>query len=178
MNLRHFDNDGTARFITFCTRNRFPIFVNDILRSILADAIDRMRIRTGFRLLGYVIMPEHVHLIIVPAGDMKIGSVIGEIKRISAKRILQLIKEGYSDLAGKLTITDHGRKKFALWQPRCYDHNCRTTKSILDKLTYCHNNPVKRGLVGSPGEWRWSSHNYYSGMRNILIEIDGSVCPA
>jgi len=52
-------------------------------------------------------------------------------------------------------------KRRAFWQERFYDFNVRTTKKRLEKLQYMHRNPVKRGLVGAPEEWRWSSYRFY-----------------
>ncbi len=56
---------------------------------------------------------------------------------------------------------------------RGYDHNCRARDTVLEKINYCHNNPVKRGLVSEPGEWRWSSYNWYAGVTDGPIEMDG-----
>jgi putative transposase len=61
----------------------------------------------------------------------------------------------------------------AVWQRRCYDHNCRTPEIVVEKLKYCHDNPVKRGLVNHPEDWPWSSYNWYQGRRDGIFEIDG-----
>lgn len=63
----------------------------------------------------------------------------------------------------KLTVVRNRIERFALWQRRCYDYNCQTIKSMWDKIYYCHNNPVVRGLVKDPGDWQYSSYNWYNG---------------
>jgi putative transposase len=172
MDLKHYDHDGRVRFITFCTHRRLPILTINRYRSIVAQSIDDVRKETGFRLFGYVIMPEHVHLVMLPADNMEVGRTVGEIKRRSAKKVHKLIKSSGTCLIKKLTITRDGREKFVLWQRRCYDHNCRSEESVWKKVMYCHNNPVTRGLVNDPGKWKWSSHNWYQGDQNEAIEID------
>ncbi len=172
--LKHFDHDGRARFVTFCTHRKLPILTNDTFRMIVVEALDEVRKQSEFRLLAWVIMPEHVHLVIVPSVESKLGPIIGEIKRISARRIHKLLTAGESDLLSKLIVVRRGTRKFALWLQRCYDHNCRTDNEIREKIMYCHNNPVRRGLVGSPDNWRWSSHSAYSGQGTSKLKVDAS----
>jgi len=117
-------------------------------------------------------MPEHVHIVVVPPVEIKLGPVIGEIKRISAKKIHDILMTNKSPLLNKLRVIRHGVERFALWQTRCYDHNCRSWDSIWERVNYCHNNPVKRGLAKSPGDWEWSSYGWYMGKRDGCIKID------
>ena len=175
MKLRHFDHDGRARFITFCTNRQVPVLSNAPFRRIVADSINEVRKALGFRLPAYVMMPDHVHLVLVPRIDTEVGHLVGEIKRVSARRLHAALKEKESTLSARLTVMRDGRMRFSLWQRRCYDHNCRTQESIWEKVTYCHNNPVRRALVKDPAEWLWSSYRWYQGMSGSLLEID---CPA
>jgi putative transposase len=172
MELKHFDHDGRARFITFCTHNRLPLLTNDLFRSLVVKAIAEVKARIGFKLIAWVIMPNHVHLVIIPPVEGRVGDIIGEIKRISALEIHRRLKDTNSDLLKTLTIIRRGKPKFAFWLKRCYDHNCRTTEAILARIKYCHENPVKWGLVENLGEWRWSSYGSYHGMGNDVLEID------
>jgi putative transposase len=136
------------------------------------QAIDEIRNSHNLILLGYVVMPEHVHLVVVPPIEAKLGTIIGELKRMSSKRIHDILASQKSPLLEKFHVIRHGVGKFALWQIRCYDHNCRTPESIWEKVNYCHNNPVKRGLVGGPENWEWSSYRWYSGKRKGCLKIN------
>jgi len=129
-------------------------------KEILIKQIEMARNRHSFKLLGYVLMPEHVHLVIYPLPDTRVGYLIGAIKSHMAKRYF--------------TSADINSGNFlnVFWQKRCYDHNCRTVSTVKEKINYSHNNPVKRGLVKSPGEWLWSSYNWYCGKRDVPISID------
>ena len=172
MKLRHYDHDGRARFVTFCTHRRQPVLTNDQYRGIIAQAITAERNDSGFSLLAYVFMPEHVHLVILPKEESRVGEIIGEIKRTSARAIHELLISHNSPLLPQLTVTREEVTRFALWQRRCFDHNCRTTESVRKMVEYCHFNPVIRGLVREPTDWRWSSSRWYSGFRDGPLEID------
>ncbi len=172
MKLKHYDHDGRARFVTFCTHQKLPILSNRVFRDIVVGRIHEFCHNRQLRLLGYVVMPEHVHLVIVPPEDVELGPLVGELKRITARDIHKLLKNSESDLSAKLLVQRDGRKKTAFWQRRCFDHNCRTEESVWEKVNYCHNNPVKRGLVRQRADWKWSSHSYYAASDNVLLEID------
>lgn len=90
---------------------------------------------------------------------MKLGLVIGEIKSKMAREYFGLKMKNIK-----------GKKVF--WQKRCYDHNCRANAEVLEAINYCHNNPVNRELVKTPGDYSWSSYNWYQGKRNVPLEMD------
>jgi putative transposase len=158
--LHHYDNLGTARFVTFSCFMRLPSLAMANARTILAEEVDRGRVAHGFALLGYVFMPEHVHLVLLPPDGMRLGRVIGEIKSRSARRYFDSSAVGGPDAIR------------VFWQPRCYDHNCRTPDDVREKIHYCHNNPVKRGLATDPADWTWSSYNAYEGKRDVPLAVD------
>jgi len=158
--LRHYDNLGTVRFVTFSCHQQRQYLSSNSARQILVDQIDKARNKHGFKLFAYVIMPEHVHLVIYPPEKMKLGIVIREIKSLTARNYF----------AGINPLPADSRRIF--WKHRCYDHNCRTKETIIEKIKYCHKNPVVRGLVKNPGGWKWSSYNWYQGKRDVPLIID------
>ncbi len=176
MELKHYDHDGRARFITFCTHYRLPLLTNDLFRSIVVKAIAKVKAQIGLKLFAWAIMPNHIHLVLVPPIDGEVGFIIGEIKRLSAFAIHRRLKAVNSELLDKLIINRRGKRKFAFWQKRCYDYNCQTNEEIWTKVKYCHNNPVSWGLVATPDQWRWSSYNNYLGEGNGVLEIDLEGC--
>ncbi len=134
MRLKHFDNFGHARFITFNTHNKLPLLTNDLYRNIVIDEINHARSKYGFRIIAYVLMPEHVHLVLIPADNSRVGYIIGDIKRLSSKRIHKYLIVQKSNLIEKLTVIRNSVERFAFWQRRCYDHNCRTEESLWEKV--------------------------------------------
>jgi putative transposase len=172
MKFRHYDHDGRARFITFAISHRVPILTNDLFRRALAQSISAMRSKYRLRLLGYVFMPEHVHLMVVPPEEVKLGPVVGLIKRYSSRSIHEHLKQAGSTIERRFLVHRNARIEFALWQRRCFDHNCRSLESVCRKIEYCHYNPVLRGLVAEPGDWRWSSYRAYQGERDVPLPMD------
>jgi putative transposase len=172
MDLKHYDHDGNARFVTFCTHARLPILTNNRFRYAVVDAIRQVRKDSELRLNGYVIMPEHVHLVLIPPNNVKLGPVIGEIKRVSAKKILEQLRASNSNLLKKLQVKRDRQGPIALWQRRCYDHNCRTEAEMWKAVRYCDDNPVSRGLASKPEHWVWSSYGWYHDIPGVVLEMD------
>ncbi|MGB5105149.1 MAG: transposase [Candidatus Zixiibacteriota bacterium] len=170
--LRHYDGYGTARFITFSCYQRLQLIVRDDIRQAILRQIDIARIKYRFKLLAYVLMPEHVHLVLHPEEPTTIGKVIGQIKSLAAREIVEILQSENNPVLRKLEAYRDNYAKYAIWLPRCYDHNCRTTETMIEKINYCHGNPVKRGLVANPADWRWSSYSYYRESCAAPIEID------
>jgi len=154
MKLKHYDHDGRARFVTFCTHRKLPILSNHLFRDIVVGRLHHVCKDLHLKLLGYVVMPEHVHLVLVPPEDAELGPIVGELKRITARDIHKLLNGSQSDLSGELLVRRNGKAKVAVWQHRCFDHNCRTPESVWEKVNYCHNNPVRRGLVRQTADWK------------------------
>lgn len=166
--LRHFDNLGSARFITFSCHQRANILIDEHDIMIILDELKSSRNKYQYALLAYVVMPSHVHLVIHPTDALPVGPMIGEIKSRSARRILAR----WRDMGKAITVVDRrGETRTVLWEKRCYDHNCRTIETAREKIIYCHNNPVRAGLVAAADQWKWSSYSWYQG-NGGLIEID------
>ena len=157
--LRHFDNVGTARFVTFnCYRNEHG-FQSESSKSDFLIFLNEARDNHKFKIFGYVIMPTHVHLILYPPDGMKLGLVIGEIKSRFARHILSKVKKSQDSIG-------------VFWQKRCYDHNCRTPETVIEKINYCHTDPVRSGIVQEQSQWKWSSYNWYNGEEDVPLIMD------
>jgi putative transposase len=151
--LRHYDHLGSARFVTFSCYHRYRLLRHpETIRTFLAG-LRNMR-EGGIKILGYVIMPEHVHLVVVPPDGLRLGIEIGRLKSLTARDMLPQLIARYGQKTDRLYVSRNGERRRAFWQSRCYDHNCRTPETTREKINYCHNNPVKRGLVKSPGAGR------------------------
>jgi len=133
-------NFGTY-FVTTQTWQRRRLFDYDELAQLLLDTIYRYRSQSKFLLHEFVVMPDHLHLIITP-------------EEITLERALQLIKGGYSHAVG-LT----GRSKLEIWQTGYTDHRIRDFDDLLKHRQYIHLNPVRAKLCANPSGYRWSSAN-------------------
>ena len=85
--LPHFSIENSCYFLTSTTYERKPIFRNDNYAQILCNIIYNLRNKGKMSLLGFVIMPEHFHLLIVPSSGTKISWIMQEIKKGSARLI-------------------------------------------------------------------------------------------
>ncbi len=142
----------------------------------------------GLQVYGYVIMPEHVHLLLsepqrdtsgdrTPPLKPKDGLngppvvlsgapvlLLGEPQRDTLAEALKSLKQGVSRrLIGD---ADH------FWQKRYYDFNIRIYSQFVEKLRYIHRNPVKAGLCERPEDWEWSSFRHYSTGCEGRVEIE------
>ena len=170
--LRHFDHLNTARFVTFSCYHRFRLLASPPVIRVFLEELDGVRNRHGLKLHGYVVKPEHVHLVLWPPDAVKLGVVIGQLKSLSARRMLPILRAQRGTTLDRLEVRRNGESRLVVWQIRCYDHNCWTPEIVREKIKYCHKNPVVRGLVSDPGAWRWSSYNWYVGCTDVPITMD------
>jgi REP-associated tyrosine transposase len=130
---------GHLHFITFSCFHRKPFLGSAAARKRFELALERTRKRYDFIVMGYVVMPEHVHLL------------VNEPKRSSLATAIQALKISMSRLSCERPF----------WQARYYDFNVITDKKRVEKLRYIHQNPVERGLISAPEDWPSSSYRYY-----------------
>ena len=150
--LKRYQTEGSYHFITFSCYRRLPYLKDDPSRIVFEEILERLRQRHQFYVFGYVLMPEHVHLL------------LSEPRRHSLATTLSVLKGETS----KLLKGD--RKQF--WQTRYYDFNVLTHQKHVEKLKYLHRNPVERGLVESPEDWPWSSYRHYRTTIPGRVEIE------
>ena len=143
-------------FITCSCYRRLPFF--DSARSCdrFLLILEQTRQRYCFVVVGYVVMPEHIHLLLTEPEVGSPSTVMQVLKQRTARAFLPKRKRRDPRQCGLFEAEPR-----AFWQARFYDFNVWTTKKRFEKLRYMHRNPVKRGLVASPEQWRWSSYRYY-----------------
>lgn len=158
--VRHFENPADCRELTFSCYGRRPLLIDDSWRAMLSTAIDRAAEGHGYRLVAFVYMPEHVHLIVYPIpGASGIDQFLKAIKRPFSYRIKQELMQRESSLLQDLTIRQRpGVTTFRYWQEGPgYDANLSDRRAALAAINYVHMNPVRRGLCETAVEWMWSS---------------------
>ena len=118
------------------------------------------------QLVGFVFMPEHVHLLVFPLDkEPNIGRYLARIKQPFSKRIKQTLVDSGSPLLDELTVLERpGKSCFRFWQEGPgYDRNIFSTEAVNASIDYIHCNPVERRLCGRAIDWKWSSARYYLG---------------
>jgi putative transposase len=109
-----------------------------------------MRRRYSFVVCGYVVMPEHVHLLVSEPANADLSKTIQALK---------------------LSVSVQSRER-PFWQARYYDFNVHNEEKRAEKLRYMHRNPVKRGLAAKPEDWAWSSFRHYATGIERTVEIE------
>jgi len=151
--LKRFQETRQLHFLTSSCYKRRQNFRTNESRDTFVAALERVRQRCNLCVYGYVVMPEHVHLL------------VSEPENGTLAQAMQSLKQG---VARKLAL----RAKDSFWQERYYDFNTWSERKFVDKLRYIHNNPVKRGLVDRPEDWQWSSFRHYLTGQAGPVEIE------
>ena len=161
--VRRFYGGGDLHFLTFSCYQRRALLETGVRCDLFLQILERVRRRYRFAVLGYVIMPEHVHLLVTEPQRSTLSTAIqalkiGFVRTIEGSGIPRSRKNG--ETWGTPSSTTYASSN-SFWQARFYDFNVWTEKKRIEKLRYIHRNPVKRGLVNSPAEWPWSSFRLY-----------------
>jgi putative transposase len=145
-----YQQTGEFHLLTFSSFRRRPYLSTIAAMELFEDALERVRLRYLFTVAGYVVMPEHVHLL------------VNEPQRGLLSRTVQALK---------LSVSMRSRER-PFWQAHYYDLNISTHEKFVEKLRYIHRNPVKRGLVTKPEDWQWSSFRHYQTGMHGTVEIE------
>ena len=154
--LKRYQQTRQLHFLTFSCYHRAPLLGTAHARDTFLATLERARRWYGFYVVGYVVMPEHVHLLISETGTGSLALA------------LQMMKQ----MASRALRGSRWREPF--WQARYYDFNVWSERKRVEKLRYMHRNPVKRGLVHDPEEWPWSSFRHYLTGEEGLVEVESA----
>jgi putative transposase len=154
--LKRYHESHQTHFVTFSCYHRLPLLRTAAVCNIFLESLEWTRRRYHLRVYGYVVMPEHVHLLLSEPEDGLLSTAIQALKLASSRR----------------TARFRSAPEPRLWQRRYFDHNVRTVKSFETLLRYTHRNPVKRGLAVKPEDWKWSSFRHYATAEVGVVEIE------
>jgi len=158
-------------FITFSCYRRLPLLKTVRARDVFVRELARVRGEYEFLLVGYVVMPEHVHLLISEPRKGTPSTVLQMLKQRVSKKLRKKqrkISTGQLRLAFPEPVDDPR----SFWQARFYDFNVYTNRKKREKLEYMHRNPLTRGLVKHPKDWPWSGWPFYVMGEPGLVGID------
>ena len=169
--LKRYHGRGHLHFLTFSCYRRLPLLKTARARHLFVRELARVRRKYEFALVGYVVMPEHVHLLISEPKKGTPSTVLQMLKqRVSQKMRVKRRKACEKQL--RLAFSEDMAGPRSFWQPRFYDFNVYTSGKKREKLEYMHRNPVTRRLVQHPKDWPWSSWSYYTKGEAGLMGID------
>jgi len=152
--LKRFQQARELHYITFTCYHRLPYLASPAARDLVEATLERVRRWYGFYINAYVVMPEHVHLLMSEPERGTVSVAVQMLKQIVSRKC-------HAQALGK-----------AFWQRRYYDFNVWSEKKFVEKIRYIHRNPVRRGLVEQPDQWRWSSFRQYAYGVDGPVEIE------
>lgn len=157
--LHRYYGSGHLHYITSSCYHRRAWFADESNRDLFVDVLEYVRQRYHFIVVGYVVMPDHVHLLLSEPERANPSVVMQAIKQGFARRLLAALRAGRipppDDLRNQSFDAQH------VWQRRFYDFVVRTYEKRQEKLHYIHQNPVRASLVLEAWQWRWSSAPHY-----------------
>jgi putative transposase len=160
---------GDLHFVTFSCYQRLPLLNTGTSRNLFVQELETIRDEMQFRLVGYVVMPNHVHLLMNEPPQSTPSLALHKLKLGFSRKVRKMAR---SLRTGPLTCAELPPRLPAFWQERFYDFNVYSTGKRKEKLDYMHANPVVRGLVEHPKERPWSSWSFYGKNEAGLIRID------
>lgn len=174
-----YDTPGDSHFLTFSTFKRLPLLTKERSCQWVVDAIDLSRQRNPFDLWAWVIMPEHLHLALYPRHGTTIASILKTLKQSVSKRAINWLKQNAAEYLPNIEdVQPNGKRSYRFWQRGGgYDRNLRSVRDIHEKIEYIHQNPVTRGLVPRPTDFRWSSALSWKTGDDALLVIDRDSVP-
>jgi REP-associated tyrosine transposase len=158
--LHRYYGAGYSHFITTSCYQRLPLLASPRNRDQFLSVLEQVRRRYRFAVLGYVIMPEHVHLLLTEPQRGNPSVVMQAIKQGFARRLLSRLRKRKN--GQQLSLWSEPVERGRIWQTRFYDFVVFSDQKRIEKLRYIHRNPVKRGLVLEPDQWAWSSYRHYA----------------
>ncbi|MFC6645915.1 transposase [Granulicella cerasi] len=143
---------GGHHFITFSCHSRKPYLATPQTRDIFLHCLEKIRSRYEFRIDSFVVMPEHVHMLVTEPKVTDLSVVMRALK---------------------LSVTQQVEQS-PFWLPRFHDFNVLTDTKVMEKRRYIHRNPVSRGLVTRPEDWAWSSYRHWLSGEVGVVEVEST----
>ena len=158
--LKRYDDPGHAHALTFCCYRRRKFLDRDRTRLWFCEAVAKACETHDFAVWAYVLMPEHVHLVVRPRRrEYSTAAFCASVKVSVARRAVNWVKHEAPDFLPRMThARPNGKTAHRFWQRGGgHDRNLFTPEAVRAQIDYVHLNPVRRGLCERPADWRWSS---------------------
>jgi putative transposase len=172
-----FDIEGHSHFLTFSCYHRLPLLSRDRCKQIVLGHMNLWSGKHGVGIVGYVVMPDHVHALVRPIAAGRLSTFMQSWKGKSSVDVHEFLKLGSPD--DTTPFADRARDENGnvhVWTQKYHGFNVFTLKKALEKLEYMHNNPVRAGYVDDPCAWSWSSAAHFLQGKRCpvrLVPVDG-----
>jgi putative transposase len=165
--LKRYYGAGELHYITCSCHQRKRWLDTGARRNLFLKILEELRREHRFVVLGYVVMPEHFHLLM---SEPQVGNPSTAMQSVKQRFAQRVVRRRRRRNDAQAVLWEAG--PMPVWQPRFYDFNVWTERKRVEKLRYMHRNPVKRGLVQEPEQWLWSSCRYYKYGESGLVRLN------
>lgn len=163
---RNIDDALYAHFVTFAVDGRRKLLNCDHPCRILLGVLNELLDSFSARCAGYVIMPEHVHAVIWFPCTGQLSKFMHAWKRQSSLHIRKWYRSEAAEYLRESGLGDR------FWQSKYYAFEIYEQRTLEQKIQYMHQNPVRRGLVLRPADWKWSSARWYERKQTVGVPIE------
>jgi putative transposase len=164
--LKRYYGQDHLHYLTCSCYHRQPWLASAARRDLFVNILEETRQRYRFVVVGYAVMPDHIHLLLSEPEHGTPSTVMQVLKQRFARGVLEKKKRNPAQAQLWPEPERH------VWQRRFYDFNVWSARKRIEKLVYMHRNPVRRKLVEEPEQWRWSSFRYYAYGEEGVVEIN------
>jgi putative transposase len=168
--LQRHHGRGDLHFITFSCYERRQLLSTVRVRNLFVKIFGEVCNRRGSLVIGYVVMPEHVHMLISEPVKGNLAQLIQVLKQRVSRAMRARKRRTFGQLTLNFPNPMGDLRRF--WQRRYYDFNISAAKKAGEKLEYIHANPIQRKLVAHPRDWPWSSWSFYARGEAGLLKIE------
>ena len=175
--LVRYNEPGQPRELTFSCYRHYAFLDRDRTRQWFCEALEAARTKFNFQLWAYVIMPEHVHVLVYPGeAPEEMSRFLQAVKEPIARKAIRFFKANAPSWLTRVTVREGPRIRHRFWQPGGgFDRNVTSVEVLRAMIDYIHSNPVRRGLVATAEDWEWSSARWFAGFRPVKLEMDPDV---
>jgi putative transposase len=170
---KRFNKECDIHFLTFSTYKRMRVFTDDGLCKLFVSHLKSAWRRKKFKLYAFVIMPNHIHLLIKPAMNDTVGKLLGIVKKSFSLEALEYVRLTNPELYQSLKIIIGGTEKRRFWQAGGgYDRNIIGEKALFRTVNYIHMNPIRKSTANNPMDYKWSSLQYWVSGSSKPLRMD------
>jgi putative transposase len=166
-------------FVTTSTVQHHHLLRRDVTKRLVVDTLDCMRLRRRLKLYAFVVMPNHLHLIMQCGADDPLSNAVRDLKKHVADRVIRQYQiEGNQPVLAQLAsaVTRPDRQRYKVWEDGYDARDVFSPEFLRQKMTYLHNNPCQPhwNLVERPEDYAWSSARFYVLGESAIIPVDNA----
>jgi len=176
--IKHTIKANECYYLTLTVEGWIDVFTRQTYRDLVIQSLSHCIKEKGLNVFAYVIMSNHLHMIVNSNEPFLLKDTIRDFKKYTAKACLMEMNnttESRRDwmlrLFSQYAVQSKKHKDFKFWKTGSHAIELFNTKFTWTKVNYIHKNPVRAGLVNSPQDWLYSSASNYMEMESVLPEV-------